>query len=43
MYRHFQEHGMKMEKAELLEQERILGHDPRRFDDFAAAEQLCGA
>jgi hypothetical protein len=45
---------MKMEKPELIEQERILGHDPRRFDDFAAAasrawrndgvaEQLCGA
>ncbi|HEY2830433.1 MAG TPA: NAD(P)H-binding protein [Thermoanaerobaculia bacterium] len=54
MYRHYQDHGMKMEKAELVEQERILGHDPRRFDDFAAAaarawrndgvaQQLCGA
>ena len=54
MFRHYQDHGMRMEKAELLEQERILGHDPRRFDDFAAAasrawrndgvaEQRCGA
>lgn len=54
MFRHYQDHGMKMEKAELVEQERILGHDPRRFEDFAAAaarawrndgiaEQVCGA
>lgn len=54
MYRHYQDHGMKMDKSELVEQERILGHAPRRFDDFAAAasrawrndgvaEQLCGA
>jgi uncharacterized protein YbjT (DUF2867 family) len=37
MFRHYQDHGMRMEKPELMEQERILGHDPRRFDDFAAA------
>ena len=54
MFRHYQEHGMRMEKAELIEQERVLGHDPRSFDDFASsvatawrnhgvAQELCGA
>jgi uncharacterized protein YbjT (DUF2867 family) len=53
MFRFYQEQGMRMELADVIEQERVIGHEPRRFDDFAsgafrdwraalnAAEKIC--
>jgi uncharacterized protein YbjT (DUF2867 family) len=39
MYRFFQEHGLTLPLRDRVEQERVIGHEPRRFDDYAAA--LC--
>jgi uncharacterized protein YbjT (DUF2867 family) len=36
MYRHFQNHGLRASAADFAQQARILGHPPRRFEDFAA-------
>lgn len=36
MYRFFQEKGLRATEAELDEIRRVLGREPRRFDDFAA-------
>lgn len=36
MYAHFQAHGLKATDQEVATQTRILGHAPRRFEDFAA-------
>jgi uncharacterized protein YbjT (DUF2867 family) len=40
MYRYFQDRGMIAPEADLDRQERLLGHPPRSFDDFA--RQLSG-
>lgn len=37
MFRFYQEHGMRMELADVIDQERVIGHEPRRFDDFTTA------
>lgn len=36
MYRHFQQHGLRGTDADLATLTRVLGHAPRRFEDFAA-------
>ncbi len=36
MYRHFQRHGLRVPAAELAVMHRLLGHPPRKFEDFAA-------
>ena len=36
MYRHFQQHGLVATEAELAELRRVLGREPRRFEDFVA-------
>jgi uncharacterized protein YbjT (DUF2867 family) len=36
MYGHFQRNGLKASAADFERQARILGHPPRRFEDFAA-------
>ncbi len=35
MYAFFQQHGLKATPADLERQTKLLGHKPRRFDDFA--------
>jgi uncharacterized protein YbjT (DUF2867 family) len=35
MYEFFQEHGLKTTPAEAERQRKLLGHDPRSFEDFA--------
>jgi uncharacterized protein YbjT (DUF2867 family) len=35
MYRFFQQKGLRASDADLARQEEILGHAPRRFEDFA--------
>ncbi len=40
MYRHFQQHGLAATEAELAELRAVLGREPRRFEDFAAATAL---
>jgi uncharacterized protein YbjT (DUF2867 family) len=37
MFRFYQEQGMRMELADVIDQERVIGHEPRRFADFANA------
>lgn len=36
MYAHFQKNGLLATPAEIERQTKLLGHAPRRFDDFAA-------
>jgi uncharacterized protein YbjT (DUF2867 family) len=36
MYEFFQEHGLKASLAEAERQRKLLGHEPRSFEDFAA-------
>jgi uncharacterized protein YbjT (DUF2867 family) len=36
MFRHFQQHGLAATGAELDELRRVLGREPRRFEDFVA-------
>jgi uncharacterized protein YbjT (DUF2867 family) len=36
MYAHFQKNGLKATAADFAQQARILGHPPRRFEDYAA-------
>lgn len=36
MYAYFQERGFPASPAALADQQRVLGHAPRRFDDFVA-------
>ena len=36
MYRQFQQYGLIATEAELAELRRVLGHEPRRFEDFVA-------
>ncbi len=35
MYKFYQDHGMVAGEAELKQQQKLLGHKPRTFDDFA--------
>ena len=34
MYRYYQDHGMIASAADLEKQQKLLGHKPRRFEDF---------
>ena len=36
MYEYFQRHGLLATQQDFSEQYKILGHEPRRFDDFVA-------
>jgi uncharacterized protein YbjT (DUF2867 family) len=35
LFRYLQEHGVQMSARELLDAERVIGHEPRAFDEFA--------
>lgn len=37
MYRYLQEHGLRLEPRELVDQTRVIGHTPRTFEDFVDA------
>lgn len=36
MYQYFQDHGLVATQQDLLRQQKIIGHSPRRFEDFVA-------
>ena len=36
LYRYLQEHGLKVDVMNLITAERVVGHEPRRFDGFVA-------
>lgn len=37
MYRYLQEHGLRLEPRELVDQLRVVGHSPRPFEEFVDA------
>ena len=36
MYQYFQDHGLVATQQDLLRQQKIIGHSPRRFEEFVA-------
>jgi len=40
LFRFYQEHGLVLETRDLVEQEAVIGHEPRRFADYVTG--VCG-